>query len=67
MRKIKNGNIFTVMIADKLGLTDEVALRVHDRMDEMNYVDWSEAEEDEIYIYAMLAFQDLNESYPVDF
>jgi hypothetical protein len=64
---IKGGNIFTYMIADKLGVSDEIALRVQNQMDFMNYVDWSEATEEEIQVYAMLAFQDLNIDVPVDF
>ena len=64
---IKNGNMFTAMIADMLDIEDDVALRVHNQMDHMNYVDWSEASKDEIEVYAMLAFQDLNEEVPVNF
>ena len=64
---IKGGNIFTYMIADQLGVSDEIALRVQNQMDFMNYVDWSEATEEEIQVYAMLAFQDLNIDVPVDF
>ena len=36
MGKIKGGNIFTEDIADMLDVTDEVALRVHNYIDE-NY------------------------------
>jgi hypothetical protein len=61
MRKIKNGNIFTVMIADLLDVTDDVALRVHNYIDENYNCDWSEADEEEIKFYAFMAYEDLNE------
>ena len=64
---IKGGNIFTEDIADMLGVSESIALRVQNQMDRMNYVDWSEATDAEIKAYAMLAFQDLNEEYPAAF
>lgn len=67
MRKIKGGNIFTVDIADMLGVTDSVALRVHNHIDKNYNVDWSEADADEIKFYAFLAYEDLNEEVPVSF
>jgi hypothetical protein len=67
MRKIKGGNIFTVDIADMLGVTDSVALRVHNYIDNNYNLDWSEADADEIKFYAFLAFEDLNEEVPGSF
>ena len=67
MRKIKGGNIFTVDIADILGVTDSVALRVHNYIDNNYNLDWSEADADEIKFYAFLAFEDLNEEVPGSF
>jgi hypothetical protein len=66
-RKIKNGNIFTVQIADLLGVEDSVALRVHNHIDETYNLDWSEADNEEIRFYAIMAFEDLNETIPSDF
>ena len=67
MRKIKGGNIFTVDIADMLGVTDSVALRVHNHIDKNYNVDWSEADSDEIKFYAFMAYEDLNEEVPGSF
>jgi hypothetical protein len=67
IRKIKGGNIFTVMIADMLDVTDSVALRVHNYIDENYNCDWSEADEDEIKFYAFMAFENLNEEVPAIF
>lgn len=67
VRKIKGGNIFTVMIADELDITDAVALQVHNYIDENYNVDWSEADEDEIKFYATMAFENLNEEIPASF
>lgn len=60
MTRSKGKNIHTQWIQDALGVTVDVALRVQDRMNEMNYVDWSEDEMHTIHVYAMLAFEDLN-------
>lgn len=65
MSKIKGGNIFTSMIADMLDVTDQVALRVHNQIDNVYNLDWSEADEAEIKFYATMAFEDLNEEVPV--
>jgi len=67
MRKIKGGNIFTVDIADMLGVTDSVALRVHNYIDNNYNLDWSEADAKEIKFYAHLAFENLNEEVPGSF
>jgi hypothetical protein len=67
IKKIKNGNIFTAMIADMLDVSDSVALRVHNYIDENYNLDWSEADEDEIKFYAFMAFEDLNEEVPAEF
>lgn len=61
---IKGGNIFTEDIADMLGITQTVALRVQNKMDEMNF-DWSEATDEEIRSCAIFAYEDLNEEIPV--
>jgi hypothetical protein len=58
--RIAGSNIFTEMISDHLGVTIDVALRVHNYISENYNLDWSEAEEDEINFYADLAFNDLN-------
>ena len=63
----KGGNIFTVDIADMLGVTEEVALRVHNHIDQTYNLDWSEADHEEIKFYAIMAFEDLNIDIPVDF
>ena len=63
----KGGNIFTVDIANILGVTDEVALRVHNHIDQTYNLDWSEADHEEIKFYAIMAFEDLNIDIPVDF
>lgn len=60
-------NIFTHMIADMLDVTLDVALRVHNHIDNYFYLDWSEASEEEIKFTAMLAFEDLNEVVPANF
>ena len=60
----KGGNIFTVDIADILGVTNDVALRVHNYIDENYNLDWSEADEDEIKFYAFLAYEDMTEEVP---
>lgn len=65
IRKINGGNIFTVDIADMLDVTDDVALRVHNYIDEHYNLDWSEADAAEIKFYAFLAFENLNEEVPV--
>lgn len=61
---IKGGNIFTEMIADMLDVTDAVALRVHNYIDETYELDWSEADVEEIRFYACMAFEDLTEEIP---
>jgi len=66
-KKIKGGNIFTVQIADLLGVEDSVALRVHNHIDSTYNLDWSEADNEEIRFYAIMAFEDLNETVPADF
>ena len=63
----KGGNIFTVDIANILGVTDEVALRVHNHIDKTYNLDWSEADHDEIKFYAIMAFEDLNIDVPSDY
>lgn len=65
--RIPGSNIFTYDIADILGVTPEVALRVHKHMDEYFPVDWSEVSHEELAFTAMLAFEDLNINVPVDF
>lgn len=67
MGRIKGGNIFTEDIADMLGVTDSVALRVHNYIDKNYNLDWSEADVEEIKFYAHLAFENLNEEVPVNF
>ena len=62
---IKGGNIFTQDIADMLGISETLALRVHNHMDKFYPVDWSEATNKEIRECALLAFQDLNEEVPI--
>ena len=64
---IKGGNIFTEDIADMLGVTETVALRVHNHIDKFYPVDWSEATDEEIRLATMLAFEDLNQEVPADF
>lgn len=66
-KKIKNGNIFTEMIADMLDVDSSVALRVHNHIDNNYNLDWSEADEGEIRFYAIMAFEDLNEEVPANF
>jgi hypothetical protein len=60
-------NIFTEMIADILDVTMDVALRVHNHIDNWFDLDWSEASEDEIRFTAIAAFEDLNEEVPAFF
>jgi predicted transcriptional regulator YdeE len=60
-------NIFTHMIADMLDVTLDVALRVHEHIDNWFNLDWSEASEEEIKFTAMAAFEDLNETVPANF
>ena len=64
---IKGGNIFTVQIADLLGVEDSVALRVHNHIDQTYNLDWSEADNEEIRFYSIMAFEDLNEEVPAEF
>ena len=66
-KRIKNGNIFTAMIADLLDVEDSVALRVHNHIDTNYNLDWSEADEGEIRFYSIMAFEDLNETVPAEF
>lgn len=63
MGKIKGGNIFTEDIAEILGVTNAVALRVHNYIDENYNLDWSEADASEIKFYSHLAFENLNENF----
>ena len=58
--KLTGQNIFTEMIADELGVTMDVALRVQNQIDAYHDLDWSEADAAEINFYAHLAFEDLN-------
>ena len=58
---------FTVMIADMLDVTDSVALRVHNYIDNNYNLDWSEADTDEIKFYAFMAYEDLTEEVPANF
>ena len=60
-------NIFTHMIADVLDVTMDVALRVHNHIDNWFNLDWSEASEEEIAFTAHAAFEDLNEMVPANF
>ncbi len=53
-------NIFTKIISDHLGISMDVALRVHNYIDENYNCDWSEAELSEIYMFAEEAFDNLN-------
>lgn len=61
MGKLKGQNIFTELIADELDITMDVALRVHEEIDNWYDLDWSEASHDEIVFTAWLAFENLNE------
>jgi hypothetical protein len=60
MSRIAGSNIFTEMISDHLGVSLEVALRVQNYIDENFNCDWSEAEIEEIYMFAEEAFENLN-------
>ena len=60
MSKLPTQNIHTELISEILGVNMSIALRVQDVINNDYNLDWSEADEDEIEFYAMLAFQDLN-------
>jgi hypothetical protein len=55
-------NIFTTMIAEILDVTTDVAIRVHNHIDNYFELDWSECTEDELEFTAWAAFEDLNET-----
>lgn len=65
MTELVGVNIFTHMIAEALDVTLDVALRVHEHIDNWFDLDWSEASEEEINVTAHAAFEDLNETISV--
>jgi hypothetical protein len=60
INKIPGSNIFTQIISDHLGVSLDVALRVQNYIDNFLYCDWSEAELEEIHMFADEAFDNLN-------
>lgn len=60
MSWLSKGNIHTTWIEEALGVTRDVALRVHKQIDEMYDFDWSEATTGEIKLVSQMAFEDLN-------
>ena len=68
MSWLSKGNIHTQWIEEALGVTNSVAKRVHEQIDN-NYTDfrWSEATLGEIKLVSLMAFEDLNETVPADF
>lgn len=59
MKKNQGSNIFTQIISDHLGISLDVALRVQNYIDNYLYCDWSEAELEEIRMFAEEAFDNL--------
>ena len=60
MNRISGSNVFTEIISNHLGISLDVALRVQKYIDENFNCDWSEAELEEIYMFAEEAFDNLN-------
>ena len=60
MSWLSKGNIHTKMIEEALGVTNDVAKRVHAQIDDMYEFDWSEATLSEIKLVSLMAFEDLN-------
>jgi hypothetical protein len=59
MKRIQGSNVFTEIISDHLGISLDVALRVQKYIDENFNCDWSEAELEEIHMFAEEAFDNL--------
>lgn len=53
-------NLHTKWIADHLGISSDIALRVQKQINKNYNLDWSEANFKEIYFVAEQAFSDLN-------
>jgi len=61
MSWLSKGNIHTKWIEESLGVTNDVAKRVHEQIDKYYNFDWSEATTGEIKLVSTMAFEDLNE------
>ena len=61
MSWLSKKNVYNQIISEEVGVTIDVAQRIHDYIDEWFDFDWSEATRDEIKLIALAAFENLND------